>query len=375
MSPPASVSTDGERALLRESADRFVARSYAIDERTAVARTDPGYRRDHWATFADLGWLAIVAPEAHGGIGATLADAGALIEPFGNGLLLEPFVDEVVYAGALLAAASDAVAARALTAAVEGTLHVAAATRERGDAFDPQRIATRVTSRDGGLVLEGSKIDVAFGASAGAFVVSAHDDRGDLRLVLVDASASGITVDERIAADGTRRAGVTFARVPLSGDALLDVADPAATLLRAADRARAAACAEATGVIRRALRETAAFVNERVQFGQPIAAFQVVRHRIADMYIEAELASAAAQLALAAADDDGPDRAQRVSLAAYQVARSGRAVCEAAVQLHGAMGIAAESAVAHALARVTVLAVAYGDPTYHLQRYLAPERT
>jgi len=373
MAPPASASTDGERALLRESADRFVARSYAIDERTAVARTDPGYRRDHWATFAELGWLAIVAPEAQGGIGAPLADAGALIEPFGAGLLLEPFVDEVVYAGALLAAAQDARAARALTASIEGTQHVAAATREPGDAFDPHRIATCVTLRDARLVLDGHKIDVAFGASAGAFVVSARDERGELRLVLVDASAPGITVDERIAADGTRRAGVSFARVPLAADALLDVADAAVALRRAADRARAAACAEATGVIRRAYRETVAFVNERTQFGKPIAAFQVVRHRIADMYVEAELAAAAAQLALAAADDDGPDRARRVSLAAYQVARSGRAVCEAAVQLHGAMGIAAESAVAHALARATQLAVAYGDPTYHLHRYLASE--
>ncbi len=363
VAPPAPVANDGERALLRESAVRF------------VARTEPGYRPDAWSTFAELGWLAIVAPDAAGGIGATLADAGALIEPFGAGLLVTPFVDEVVYAGALLAAARDALAARTLAATIDGSRHVAAATREHDDAFDPLHVRTRIVSGDGGLALEGTKTDVAFAGGAGAFVVSARDERDDLRLVLVDASAPGVAIAERVDVDGGRRAVVTFARAPLAADAVLDVPDPIATLQRARDRASAATCAEAVGVIRRAYRETAAFVNAREQFGKPIAAFQVVRHRIADMYVEAELAAAAAEIALAAADADGPDPARRVSLAAFQVARSGRAVCEAAVQLHGAMGIAAESVVSHALARMTMLAVTHGDPTFHLQRYIATEGT
>jgi alkylation response protein AidB-like acyl-CoA dehydrogenase len=139
--------------------------------------------------------------------------------------------------------------------------------------------------------------------------------------------------------------------------------------------ARAVNAAEMLGIMRRALRDTIAHVNAREQFGKPLSALQVVRHRIADMHVECELAAAAVTIALDAADADTPARTRRVALGTYQAARSGRFVCESAVQLHGAMGLASETPVAVALARFTTLSTAYGDATSALQRYLEPQGT
>jgi alkylation response protein AidB-like acyl-CoA dehydrogenase len=355
-----------ERALLRESVEKFVSRSYGIEERNALARSSPGFSTSHWSTFAELGWLMILTPEELGGIGSPFSDAALLIEAFGTGLLLEPFTSRVVLSGTLLAAgAATPPAAAALEALGEGS-HVATAYREDGD-------ATRVHRDGDGLVLSGTKIGVPFASSAASFVVSAHDERDRLALVLVlvDATAGGISIDEHVAVDGTRAAAVTFTGVRLAPDAVLPIGDAEAALERALDRADAALCAEATGVMTRAYTDAAAYVRERQQFGRPIATFQVVRHRIVDMFVELELARAAAALAAEAIDRDDATRAQTVSMAKLQIVRSGRFVCDNAVQLHGAIGIAAEAAPSHALARITTIAATFGDIIYHRDRYLA----
>jgi alkylation response protein AidB-like acyl-CoA dehydrogenase len=360
-----------ERALLRESAERFVSRSYDIEGRNALALGTPGFSTAHWATFAELGWLAIVIPEELGGIGSPFSDAAVLLEAFGSGLLLEPFTSTVLLSGALLAAGAESPPARAaLEAVAEGTAHVATAYREAGDGCDPRTVATRVRADGAALVLDGTKIGVPFAGSAQTFIVSARDEHEKLVLLLVAHDAPGVRADERVAVDGSRTATIAFSSVRLTRDAVLPVGDATATLERALDQAAAALCAEAVGVMSRAYRDAAAHVRERLQFGRPIATFQTVRHRIADMYVELELARAAASVAAEAIDRDDANRARDVSMAKLQIARSGRFVCENAVQLHGAIGIAAEAAPAHALARITGIAATFGDVIFHRHRYL-----
>jgi alkylation response protein AidB-like acyl-CoA dehydrogenase len=361
-----------ERALLRESVERFVSRSYDIEGRNALARGTAGFSAAHWATFAELGWLMMLIPERLGGIGSPFSDAALLIETFGSGLLLEPFTATVVLSGALLAdGAALPAAAAALDASGEGTLQVATAYREDGDGGDPRRIATRLRASDGAFVLDGTKIGVPFASAAGAFIVSARDDDDRIVLVLIDAATPGIAIDERTGVDGTRAATLTFGAVDVAADAVLPLDDAAASLERAVDWADAALCAEAVGVMSRAYRDAAAYVRERLQFGRPIASFQVVRHRIVDMFVELELARAAAALAAEAIERDDASRAHTISLAKLQIIRSGRFVCDNAVQLHGAIGIAAEAAPSHALARINAIATTYGDAIFHRERYLA----
>jgi alkylation response protein AidB-like acyl-CoA dehydrogenase len=357
-----------ERALLRESVERFVSRSYGIEERNALVRGTPGYSSAHWATFAELGWLAILIPESLGGIGAAFADAAPLLEAFGAGLLLEPFTANAVLAGTLLAEAGTPAAAVVLEALGEGRALVATAYRDD---------AVRVVRTGDGLIVDGTATGVPFAAAAAQLIVSARDEDGATVLLLVERERPGIAIDERVALDGSRAARIVFRGVRVGDDAPLPFADAGAALGRALDLADAALCSEAAGVMARAYRDTAAHVRERVQFGKPIAAFQVVRHRIADMFVELELARAAAAFAAGAAEMDDTARARRVSMAKIQIIRSGRFVCEGAVQLHGAIGIAAEHASAHALARINGIASTFGDLVFHRRRYLSlpPEGT
>jgi alkylation response protein AidB-like acyl-CoA dehydrogenase len=362
-----------ERTLLRESVERFVSRSYDIEGRNALVRGTPGFSTAHWATFAELGWLAMLIPEELGGIGAPFSDAAVLLETFGSGLLLEPFTSTVVLSGALLVAGAALPAAAAtLEALSEGSAYVATAYREDGDGNDLRAIATRLETGAGGATLNGTKIGVPFAASADQLIVSALDPHGAPVLVLVPRDRPNVTVTETVAIDGTRSARVSFENVAIGSAAVLPLRDPLQSLERALDQADAALCAEAVGVMSRAYRDAAAYVRDRLQFGRPIATFQVVRHRIADMFVECELARAAAVCAAAAIDaDDHATRGRDVSMAKVQVLRSGRAVCDQAVQLHGAIGIAAEAAAAHALARITGIGATFGDLVFHRSRYLA----
>ena len=361
-----------ERALLRESAERFVSRSYGIEERNALAAGTPGYSAAHWATFAELGWLAIRIPEALGGIGAPVADAAVLLEAFGNGLLLEPFTPVVILSGALLADAAphSPAAASLLETLGAGEALVATAHRERGAAETVCEPETRLSGAGTALQLHGTKIAVPFAAAAAMFIVSARDEDATLRLVLVSRDTPGVSVEERAAIDGTRSAVVAFSGVRIAPADVLPLDDARAALERALDQAEAALCAEAVGVMSRAYRDAAAHVRERLQFSRPIATFQTVRHRIADMYVELELARAAAAVAAEAVDRDAADRSRMVSMAKLQLLRSGRFVCENAVQLHGAIGIASEAAPAHALARITGIGATFGDIIFHRNRYL-----
>ena len=348
-----------------------MSRSYGIEERNALAASSPGYSARHWATFANLGWLAIRIPEHLGGIGAPFADAAVLLEVFGYGLLLEPFTPVGLLSGALLAdAAPDSPnAATLLDALVGGSALVATADRER--IGDPASAPTRVTGSNAALRLDGTKIGVPFAAAAASFVVSAGAADGRPMLVLVARHAPGVSVDETVAIDGSRTACVTFSGVRIAAADVLPIADPRAALERALDQADAALCAEAVGVMLRTYRDAIAHVQARLQFGHPIATFQTVRHRIADMYVELELARAAAAVAAEAIDRDAADRGRDVSMAKLQIVRSGRFVCENAVQLHGAIGIASEAAPAHALARITGIGATFGDVHFHRNRYIA----
>jgi alkylation response protein AidB-like acyl-CoA dehydrogenase len=358
---------DSVSELLRDSVERFVARSYGIEERTDIARTDPGFSTANWETFAELGWLGVLAPERAGGIEGRVVDAALLAEAFGRGLLLEPFVANVAGAGTLLAAATDPRAASILEEMVAGTRFVVPALRETATGF---ALDAPGTTYAGGL-LNGEKVAVPFAASTDAFVVSARAADG-LALVLVERTADGVAIEERVRADGTRDARIVFSDVRAS-DAL-SIADPAGALAASADASEAVVCAEAVGVMTRAFDETARHVRDRVQFGRPIATFQSVRHRVVDMFVELELARAAARDAARAVDEGAGDRTARVAAAKIQIIRSGRYIGETAVQLHGAMGTTAEHAAGNALARIIVIAATFGDLTHHLHRYLDATR-
>jgi alkylation response protein AidB-like acyl-CoA dehydrogenase len=367
-----------EQTLIRDSALRFVADEYGFAARTALAQSTDGFSREHWKTFAELGWLGIGLPEERGGFGGTPVETMLLMEAFGTGLVLEPFVASVVLGGGALAhGASSSEHFDLLRAMVEGDVLLTLAYAEPDGRFDPAAVVTRARSDGADLVITGKKVAVPFGAAADHFVVSLRtgDSNGDskgIALAVIDARSGGIARNDYTTIDGLRASDITFDGVRVPRAALLDA--PGLELLeRVLDDGIAAICAEAVGVMATMQRVTVDYLKTRKQFGVSIGSFQALQHRAVDMLIQLELARSMeifAAMMLRSAGSTA-ERRRALSAAKVQVSRSGRYVGQQAIQLHGAIGMTDEYMVGHYFKRMSAIELSFGDVDYHLKRYVA----
>jgi alkylation response protein AidB-like acyl-CoA dehydrogenase len=342
-----------EQLLIKDSVARFAAGDHAGGE--------------HWPTFAELGWLAVGAPEELGGFGGPL-ETLILMEQFGRGLVVSPYVAQVVLAGTILhAAGRDDLLARL----VEGEERFAVAYEEPHARYEPSRVGT-VAVRDGdAYVLSGAKVRVLGHATADTLIVSARTG-DEISLFLVAAGAANLTARRYEAEDAHDVADVRLEGVRVDGDALLGPHGGGLALLeRGLDHATAALCAEGVGLMSTMLEATVEYTKQRHQFGVPISSFQVLQHRMAEMFIELELArSMAYRAAMTLGEDDATARRRNISAAKVQVAKSGRFVGQNAIQLHGGIGMSEEYKVGHYFKRMTIVERLLGDVDFHLGRYL-----
>ncbi len=346
-----------EQLLLRDSVARF--------------SNDSG-RGETWKTFAELGWLAIGAPDAAGGFGGPV-EVLLVMEQFGRGLVRSAYVSQVVFAGTILRAAerSDLVADL-----IEGRRRFTVAYEEPHARYDPARVETWV-SRDGsGWLLHGSKVRVLDPSTADTLLVSARTEDG-IALFAVPAHAPNVIRHPFPAEDGSDVADVHFSGTPIERDALLaDEAHGLDILELGIDHAIAALCAEALGLCEVMLETTVDYTKARYQFGVPLSSFQALQHRMAEMYIELELMRSMAYFAAGALDEsDARTRERAISAAKAQVAKSGRFIGQQAIQLHSAIGMSEEYKIGHYFKRMTVVERVLGDRDYHLRRYVDLETT
>lgn len=301
-----------------------------------------------WQNFAEMGWLGLPVTEEDGGIGGGPVEAGLLMRAFGQHLVVEPYLACVLRATRLLQQAASAAQKECwLPALIAGEKRLVLAHEER---FESDPWAPRVTqaTRDAeGYLLNGSKVLVAGAPGADALIVSAQLADGGCGLFLVEPDAPGITLTIQRTLDSAHAADLTLEQVRVVDDALLG--DPGSNQL-ALDEVLAAAiiaeCWEATGAMQAALEQTAGYVRERQQFGKPLSSFQVVQHRLAEMAVACEDSLSACQLASLRTQDDPTCAQQMAALARSKVGRCAREVSQAAVQLHGAMGVSEELMVA-----------------------------
>lgn len=364
-----------EQQMLADTVGRFVEREYDIAQRRKLAASPLGYSPDNWNTLAGMGLLALNIPEDQGGLGAGPVETLIVMEAFGRGLVLEPFVPTAVVGAALLAKGADAATRDALLPAIAGgELKVAVAAHEPGARFDLCRVATQAKREGDTWRLSGRKCVVLAGDSADKLVVPARtagaiDQRAGITLFLVDAQAAGLTVQGFPTMDGMRSAEVNLKDVV--SEAVIGTENEGYPLLEwALDRGIAALCSEAVGAMDSLLRQTAEYLKTRVQFGQPLAKFQALQHRVADMFAAVEQARAVALLA--AAEADNPDRDPRrraIATAKSVVGRSGRLMGEAAIQLHGGMGMSDEMAVGLYFKRLRCIDMTWGDSEHQLESY------
>lgn len=358
-----------EQRLLSETVERFVAANYDFRARDGFMRAPDGFSRAVWGEMAELGLLALPFEEADGGFGGGGVETMLVMEAFGKGLVVEPYLATIVLAGtALRLAASDAQKASRLPGVMQGDRLMALAHGERG-APRHALSAIRTTARkDGaGWVLEGAKSAVLHGDVADELVVSAATDAG-VTLFLVRADSPGFSRHGRPTYDGRRLADVTLERVRLDAECVLgEIGGGVDVLERVFEAAIAAVAAEAVGLMATTLDTTVEYLKTRKQFGVAIGSFQALQHRAVEMLIQVELARSMALLAAVSLPLEDPDRrARNIAAAKVQIGRSGRFIGQQAVQLHGAIGITSEYKVGHAFKRLTAIDTLFGDADYHL---------
>ena len=371
-----------EQQLLKDTIDRLIADRYDQKARGAIVGSETGWSREIWSTLADLGFLALPFVEAHGGIGGGPVEQMIALEAFGTGLLVEPYLATVVLGGGAVALGGSAEQRIAILSGVcDGTRLLAFAHAERLSRYRLSRVKTMARCAGDGWVLDGEKTTVVHGGDADTLVVSARtnggfDDRAGLSLFLVPSDSEGVTVRAYPTFDGMRAADINFQSVSVPSTALLGDADQAyPTIEQVTQRGIAAVSAEAVGAMQAALDITVKYLKTRNQFGRPIGDFQVLQHQAADMYIAVEEArSIAIYAAMMAHDSDTEERWRAISTAKAQIGTSARTVGQAAVQLHGGIGITEEYAVGHYFKRLTMIERQFGDTEHHMAQLAAMGR-
>ena len=366
-----------DQQLLQESVQRFVRENYGFEARRQLVATEQGYSDRHWAQFAELGWLGIPFPEEHGGLGMSGVETMIVMEAIGSGLVAEPYLSTVVMGGGAVAlAGSDEQKAEILPAVAEGKCKLAFAFAERQARYNLQDVEVRAERSNGGYRLSGMK-SVVFGApTADRFIVSARTaggsrDADGITLFLVDKDAAGLSVRSYPTADGLRAGEVTLDNTPAEG-ALGEVDGGLAAVEKVVDSAIAAVSAEAVGLMGALNDMTLEYLKTREQFGQPIGRFQVLQHRMVDMFIAHEEAKSMAMMAAMRIDEEDADaRKKAMSAAKVQIGKSARFVGQQSIQLHGGIGMTDEYAAGHYFKRLTMIDRSFGDNDYHLRRYAA----
>lgn len=355
-------------APLRASLARYLADHYAFDQRRALLDAASS-RAPLWDGLARLGLTAAPIDEVLGGIGIALADTLPVMETLGEALAAEPWLSTVVIAGGLLSTANSGLARDTLRAIADGSAVVAFAHEEPHRPTDAGDLRTRLVRGQGGLTLSGRKSVVTCAPWATQLLVTALDDAGGVRLVLVDPGASGLLRRDFRTVDGGWASELRFDAVAVSPDAVVDAPGTGRALLdRALDVAAIAISVESVGVMRRMLADTIAYANQRRQFGVPIASFQVLQHRIVDMHIAFEQARALAAAAASQIDAGPAERAHAASSAKVIASKACRTVGQGALQVHGAMGMTDELAVGHFFKRATAIELSFGSAEWHLRR-------
>ncbi len=367
-----------EQRMLRESADRFVAGTYNADHRKRSANEPRGFSTDIWKQFADLGWLALPIREDHGGLGGGAIEIGILMEAFGRGLVSEPYLSTVVIGASLIAACGSEAQRQALLPQIaDGTLYLAFAHSERQARFDLSDVTTKAKKTPDGWRLDGHKIAVLDGNAAGPIIVSARVDNGSgkpgkLCLFLVPQGAPGLTSRDFPRLGGGRACNLDLRDVRLPAEALLgDGRDALPAIESVVDRAMAALGAEAVGIMQTLLDQTLEYTKIRKQFGKPLSANQVIRHRLADMAMQCDEARSMALRAALMADAEPVARARAASGAKAKIGKCARFVAEQSVQLHGAMGVTEELDIGSYFKRLLAFDTLFGGSAHHYRRYAA----
>ncbi|MBS0410777.1 MAG: acyl-CoA dehydrogenase family protein [Proteobacteria bacterium] len=363
-----------EQTLLRDTVASYLADHYDFEKRRAAVKSASGWRPEVWKAFAEeLGILGASFAEDLGGLGGGATENMVIMEEFGKALVVEPYLGTVVIGGGFLKHGKPAGGDELAGKIIAGEATVAFAYAEPQARYNLADLKTTARKDGGGWVLNGAKAVVIGAPWASHLIVTARTggaqrDAGGVSVFLVEKSAKGVTTRDYPTVDGQRASEVTFENVSLPASALIGGEGAGLPLVETVvDEAIAATCAEACGVLRKLHEGTLDYTKQRKQFGQPIAQFQVLQHRMVDMFINVE--QAVSMTYMAHIKLGGADSAKSVSAAKVQIGRACKFVGQNAIQLHGGMGMTDEMAIGHYFKRATMIEGQFGSVDHHLRRY------
>ncbi len=363
-----------EQRMLKDSVEQLIADRYDFEQRKKYLKEEAGFSRSQWAQYAEMGLLGMPFEERFGGVGGGAVETMIVMESFGRGLVLEPYLATVVLGGGLVnLGGNEAQRAAILPRIADGSLLLAYAHAEAQSRYDLADVATTARRDADGWILDGEKSFVAHGNCADTLVVSARisgqrNSRDGIGLFLVDATAPGVARKSYETQDGQRAAQITLAGVKVSSnDAIGDPGKALPLIERVADNALAAVAAEAVGAMAAAQEITMDYLRTRKQFGVAIGSFQALQHRAVDILVHLEQARSMALYATMMVNDPDPaERSKAISAATVQIRRSGKFIGQQVVQLHGGIGMTLEYKIGHYFKRLTAMESLLGDTDHHL---------
>ena len=365
-----------EQSLIQDQVDQFVQKEYDWETRQSLSNSDLGFGDNNWQKFAELGWLGISVSEESGGFGGSAIESMLIMEAFGKGLVVEPFLETVIMSASLIDDhGTKEQKSSILEQAIAGKMHLALAYAEPQSRFNLSDVVTVAKADGDNYILNGYKSVVMNGPSANKVIVSARTsgtqlDEEGITLFIVDPDCEGIEKTNYKTVDGRRASDINIENVIVPKENIVGEVNGGFQLLDSAiDKAILAISAEAVGAMEVLYKTTVEYTKTREQFGTAIGKFQVLQHRMVDMFMEYEQCKSLLYMATMKYEEGASDAKKAISGLKYQVGKAGKFIGQQAVQLHGGMGVTDELNVGHYFKRLTTVGTIFGNTDYHLKKY------
>ena len=355
-----------EQNMLREQIQKFCESEYDFYKREEIVKSSKDFDPNVWNLFAEQGWLSMPFSEQSGGLGFGPIELSILFEEFGKALVIEPYLSTVVLSGTLLDKSTFSEKNNLIEKICTGSIHISLAYAEVDKGYDYLNPTTTLDSK---FVLNGTKTLVLNGSNAEKIITTCNYDE-TLNIVILDANTSGVSINSFSTVDGQSCSEISFENVKLDKSNIVASGNDAKNLLKETiNLATLCICAEAVGCMESCYHKTLEYTKGREQFGQPISGFQVLQHRMVDMFIESELAKSLLIKAMLEVNNRSDDMYKHVSALKSYVGKSGKLSAKEAVQLHGGMGVSEEMMIGHYLKKMISVDALFGNADYHLKTF------
>jgi hypothetical protein len=355
-----------EQIMLREQISKFCESEYDFYKREEVIKSDKHFDAEVWKLFADQGWLSMPFSEESGGLGFGPIELSILFEEFGKALVIEPYLATVVLSGTLLDKSTYAEKIDLIDKISSGDMHISLGYAEADKGYD---YLSPSTSLDSDNILNGTKTLVLNGSNSKKLIISCMKDK-EFNLIILDSDTDGVSINSFSTVDGQSCSEISFENVVVNDSNIVASGDEAINLLNETiNLAVLCVSAEAVGCMESCYFKTLEYTKGREQFGQPISNFQVLQHRMVDMFIESELAKSLLIKAMLEVNNNSEEMYKHVSALKSYIGKSGKLSAKEAVQLHGGMGVSEEMMIGHYLKKMISIDALFGNSDYHLKKF------